>query len=291
MFKTSPFLSEKPWGYEHWIISTHSAGEAKVDSSTEFIGNKNLSSIVGKEYPIMVKIIQADEILSVQVHPNDEYANKKENSNGKTECWYILDAEKDASLIYGIDSIDSIQDGTLENHLIHIPVKKGDFVFIPAGTAHAINKGLRILEVAQSSDITYRLYDWGRPREIHTEKALDVITLGTGEHIAGFSGRYECNHFTLEKLDFSHTGKICFAKEGIANPIPTAQPPILPAFDTPSSKTGWVSLAILSGTGRLVSTTGEILEVAAEDCITIRYEEDITVQPTGNEPLSIMKIG
>ena len=302
MFKTNPFVSEKPWGYERWILSTHPHGQAKADESTEFIGNKELSVITGCDYPLLVKIIQANETLSVQVHPNDEYAGREENgSRGKTECWYILEADKDASLICGINFTEetysreklakAIEDGTLEDTLTRLPVKKGDFVFIPAGTVHAIEGGLRLLEVQQSSDITYRLYDWGRPREIHIEKSLDVIKPSSGDHIKNFTGRYECNYFTLEKLDYSHAGKICFAKEGITNPNPTAQPPLLPAFDTPASKTGWVSLVVTAGTGRLMSTTGEVLEVKPEDCIMIRYEEDISVQPTGDEPLSIVKIG
>lgn len=301
MFKTNPFISEKPWGYERWILSTHPAGESIVDSSAEFIGGKNLSAIAGADYPLLIKIIQANDTLSVQVHPNDDYAKNNENSRGKTECWYILYAEKDATLICGInftkenysreDFAKAIEDGTLENHLKRIPVQKGDFIFIPAGTVHAIQGGLRLLEVQQSSDITYRLYDWGRPREIHVEKSLDVILPSSGDVIKGFSGRYECNYFTLEKLDYSHPGKICFAKEGIANPNPTAQPPLLPAFDTPAAHTGWVSLVVTNGTGTLVSTTGETIEVQAEDCIMIRYEEDITVLPKGDSPLSIVKIG
>ncbi len=301
MFKTNPFVSEKPWGYERWILSTHPAGESIVDNAAEFIGGKKLSNIAGQDYPLLVKIIQANDTLSVQVHPNDEYAKTNENSRGKTECWYILDAEKDATLICGINFTEetynkeefakAIEDGTLEEHLKRIPVKKGDFIFIPAGTVHAIQGGLRLLEVQQSSDITYRLYDWGRPREIHVEKSLDVILPSSGDIIKGFSGRYECNYFTLEKLDYSHPGKICFAKEGITNPNPTAQPAMLPAFDTPASKTGWVSLVVTSGEGTLVSTTGETIEVHTEDCIMIRYEEDITVLPKGDFPLSMVKIG
>ncbi|MGP1523202.1 MAG: type I phosphomannose isomerase catalytic subunit, partial [Treponema sp.] len=91
MFKTEAFVSEKIWGYERWILSTHKAGEALAEKSTEFIGGKKLSSIIGADYPLLVKVIQADETLSVQVHPDDEYARIHENSAGKTECWYILD--------------------------------------------------------------------------------------------------------------------------------------------------------------------------------------------------------
>ncbi len=301
MFKTDYFLAERPWGYERWILSTHSAGESTVLKETDIIGGKSLSGIAGCDYPLLVKIIQANETLSVQVHPDDEYASKVENSLGKTECWYILDAEPNATLIAGLheteenysreDLAKAIEDGSLENHLKSVSVQKGDFLFIPAGTVHAIQGGLRILEIQQSSDVTYRLYDWGRPREIHVEKSLDVIKPITGDFVKGFAGRYECNYFTLEKLDYSHPGRICFAKEAIPNPLPTANNQNLPAFDTPASHTGWVSLVVISGTGKLVSSTSETVEVKAEDCIMIRYDEDIQVLPEGDKPLSIMKIG
>jgi len=102
MFKTKAFISERVWGYERWIASVHPAGQATVDAATEFIGGKNLSSVIGDSYPLLIKIIQANEVLSVQVHPDDDYARIHENSAGKTECWYILDAKPGASLIYGL---------------------------------------------------------------------------------------------------------------------------------------------------------------------------------------------
>ncbi len=301
MFKTDYFVSEKPWGYERWILSTHVAGESSVSKETDIIGGKSLSRITGSDYPLLVKIIQANDTLSVQVHPDDEYASKVENSLGKTECWYILDAEPNATLISGLNETKesyskdelakAIKGGNLEEHLKKVSVKKGDFLFIPAGTVHAIEGGLRILEIQQSSDITYRLYDWGSDREIHIEKSLDVIKAVPSDLVKNFSGRYVCDYFTLEKLDYSHSGRICFAKESIPNPMPTANNQSLPAFDTPAFHTGWVSLVIISGFGTLSSSTSETINVSAEDCIMVRYDEDIRVLPSGNEPLSIIKIG
>ncbi len=301
MFKTDYFVSDRPWGYERWILSTHSAGESTVSMETDIIGGKSLSRIIGSDYPLLVKIIQANETLSVQVHPDDEYASKVENSLGKTECWYILDAKPDATLICGINETEenyskdalakAIEEGSLESHLKKIQVKKGDFLFIPAGTVHAVEGGLRILEIQQSSDLTYRLYDWGSDREIHVKKSLDVIRPLSGDLVKNFSGRYACNYFTLEKLDYSHPGRICFAKEAVPNPIPMASAHNLPAFDTPASHTNWVSLSVIAGEGKLISSSSEELDVKAEDCIMIRYDEDIQVLPSGDKPLSIMKIG
>ena len=138
MFKTKAFISERVWGYERWIVSVHPAGQASVDETTEFIGGKNLSSVIGASYPLLIKLIQANEILSVQVHPDDDYARIHENSAGKTECWYILDAEPGASLIYGLNGEYSreelrhaIENNSLDSYLQSVPVTKGVAIDVP----------------------------------------------------------------------------------------------------------------------------------------------------------------
>ena len=292
MFKTQPFVSEKIWGYERWIVSVHPAGQSLVDDATPQIGGKPLNAIVGVSYPLLIKIIQANETLSVQVHPDDDYARIHEHSAGKTECWYVLDAVADAKIIYGLQKDYSrseletaIRNNTLERCLRSVPVSKGDFIFIPAGTVHAIQGGLRLLEVQQSSDITYRLYDWGRPREVHIQKGLDVLrylpksTL-TPEH--PFSGKSVCPYFRLEKKDFPTTGTISFS-----------------AFDTPAAKTGWCGLFIIAGSGTLEIVKNGILktvesrtlQVKAEDCIMVRRDAAVSVVPNQDSPLSIMLMG
>ncbi|WP_428771660.1 type I phosphomannose isomerase catalytic subunit [Treponema sp. HNW] len=296
MFKTEAFVSEKIWGYERWILSTHKAGESLADKSTEFIGGKKLSSVIGADYPLLVKVIQADETLSVQVHPDDEYARLHENSAGKTECWYILDAKEGASLIYGLNGIYSreelkaaIENQKLDNYLRSVPVSKGDFVFIPAGTVHAIQGGLRLLEIQQSSDITYRLYDWGRPREIHVEKSLDVIKPFPPDSLnveRPFGGSFSCPYFNLEKYDYTVRGSVCFAKKAAQKAAgeQNGQEP------TPAMKTSWLSLFIISGTGTFESNTGERLSVQAEDCVIVGAEEKITLIPDAGSTLSVMHI-
>ena len=143
------------------------------------------------ELPILIKLIDAKENLSVQVHPDDQYAKTFENGQlGKTELWYVLDATRDASLIYGLyHDVDptvlrnSIDTGTMENYLQRIPVKKNDVFYIEAGTIHAIGKGVLIAEIQENSNLTYRLYDYnrvdkmGKKRELHIDKALDVAKL------------------------------------------------------------------------------------------------------------------
>ena len=148
--------------------------------------------------PILIKFIDAKEDLSIQVHPNDVYAKKNEKGQlGKTEMWYVLDAEKDTYLIYGLYyDIDkevlrnSIFDGTIEKYLQKVKVKKDDVYYIEAGTIHAIGAGALIVEIQENSNLTYRLYDYGRTdkrgekRELHIDKALDAANLkGSSEPV------------------------------------------------------------------------------------------------------------
>ncbi len=197
MLKLNPILSEKIWGYEQWIASTHPDGR-----------QKDFFEALGKEYPLLVKVIQANDTLSVQVHPDDEQARLLENDpRGKTECWYVLHAEPGAKLVFGLNREYStlelkkaIDEKSLESCLNSVEVYAGDFIFIPSGTVHAIGGGLRLLEVQQSSNITYRLYDWGRPRELHVEKGLKVIKNRGLQNPVKFSGSFDCEYFTLEEV-------------------------------------------------------------------------------------------
>lgn len=140
-------------------------------------------------FPLLTKILDASDDLSVQVHPDDLYAGKYENGGlGKTECWYIIDAEPDSSIIYGHNAASKkqlermIYNGEWDTLLTKIPVKPGDFFYVPSGTIHALGKGIVVLETQQSSDTTYRVYDYERMdkngdlRELHLEKAIDVTT-------------------------------------------------------------------------------------------------------------------
>lgn len=199
MIKLNAIKSEKIWGYELWIASTHPNGCQK-----EFI------DALGGEYPLLVKVIQADDTLSIQVHPDDELAIKLEGegNRGKTECWYVLDAAPDAKLVYGIkenatkeELAKAIEESKLDPYLEFVNVKKGDFIFIPAGTVHAIGAGLRLMEVQQSCDLTYRLYDWGRGREVHIEKGLAVIKQEEMIPVAPMPQEFDCKYFTLEVKD------------------------------------------------------------------------------------------
>lgn len=183
---------------ECWGISAHPNGDGTVRGGG--LDGRNLSEVWAKHpelfgclpydrLPIMVKLIDARDDLSIQVHPDDAYAAAHENGSlGKTECWYILDCEKDATLVIGHHArtkeelMSMIREGRWSELIRKIPVKKGDFIQIDPGTVHAIGRGILLLELQQSSDITYRVYDYGRlsggkPRELHIEKSIDVITV------------------------------------------------------------------------------------------------------------------
>lgn len=181
---------------EAWVLSCHKDGENTVKGG-RFDG-KRLSEVLTDEmlgengkkfdfFPILIKLIDAKNNLSLQVHPDNDYALKNEHEFGKTECWYILDCEEDAELIYGFkedisseEFRQSIEDDTVLDKVNHVKVKKGDFFFIESGTLHAIGKGILLAEIQQNSNTTYRVYDYnrlsadGKPRPLHIDKAVDV---------------------------------------------------------------------------------------------------------------------
>lgn len=184
---------------ECWAVSAHKHGESIIRQgrfkgySLSQLWNKHrylFGNMPGEEFPILTKILDARSDLSVQVHPNDDYANKHENgSYGKTECWYVIDCKNDAELILGHKAKSSeemvamIENSEWDQFLQKIPILPGDFVFVPSGTVHAICEGTMILETQQSSDVTYRLYDYDRKdkdgnlRELHIQKSLEVINV------------------------------------------------------------------------------------------------------------------
>lgn len=190
------FRSDIPEGNigESWDIACHNNGTGIVENG-EFKGmsfkellEKHGDEIMGnygkeEKFPLLVKLINSKEKLSVQVHPGDEYAKINEGDNGKTEAWYVIDAKEGASLIVGTKNCtkeefeNAIKNNEVEKYLNKIEVKKGDCFLINSGLVHAICEGVIIAEIQQNSDVTYRVYDYGRPREIHVKKALDVIDL------------------------------------------------------------------------------------------------------------------
>ncbi len=215
---------------ESWEVSVHCDGPSRYEGGTlaEYLKKNPLAvDKAGSPFPVLIKYIDAAQNLSVQVHPGDEYARRVENDNGKTEMWYILGAEQGAGIYCGFkrdtdkeEFLRKVKDGTVEEFLNFIPVKEGDCFLIEAGTVHAIGAGCVICEVQQSSNVTYRVYDYnrkgadGKPRSLHVEKAVDVINFkafedhtNTGKYVNVAGGRLRrltrCKYFECRKLDLN----------------------------------------------------------------------------------------
>ncbi|WP_099321308.1 mannose-6-phosphate isomerase, class I [Anaerococcus sp. Marseille-P3625] len=187
---------------EYWAISAMESypsivtnGKLKGENLKDIYKNHRelFGNLPEKEFPLLVKIIDAKDDLSIQVHPDDQMAAKIENSLGKSECWYILN-KNESSIIYGIkaknkdQAIKLIDEEKWDELLKEVKVKKDDFFYVPAGTVHAIKKGCLILEIQQASDLTYRLYDYdridkdGKKRELHLEKSKEAIKINELEN-------------------------------------------------------------------------------------------------------------
>lgn len=212
---------------ESWELSTHPDGSSVI-ATGKFTGktlpeyiSENGIDIIGDNakafdfFPILIKLIDAKDNLSIQVHPDDRYALEHEGEYGKTEMWYIVDCSDDAYLYYGLnatitkeDFLQRIHDNTILEVLNKVPVYKGDVFFIPAGTIHAICSGILICEIQQNSNTTYRVYDYnrigtdGNPRPLHIDKAADVSMLAPSpEYVQPDKNTLaSCKYFTVKHL-------------------------------------------------------------------------------------------
>lgn len=211
---------------ESWEISTNEHGKSIVKNGRyqgktleqvfedkkvrkEIFGTKMLQE---KKFPLLIKYIDANQNLSVQVHPDDVYAKEKEQAMGKTEMWYIIDCKENAKIVLGMkenvkqeEIKEIIEQNRIKDYMNEVSVVPGDVIYIPSGTIHAILGGILICEVQQNSDITYRIYDWdrlgndGKPRQLHTKQAIDTIKVN-------------------QKLEVIHTSQIEEDKEIINSP-------------------------------------------------------------------------
>lgn len=209
-----PVFKDYPWGgrnlgeklgrpipdgivAESWEIAAHPNGSSTVNNGPlagltlaqvqaqmglALLGENNHDALARGKFPLLIKLLDANRWLSVQVHPGDEYALAHENEWGKTEMWVVLHAEPGAEIIFGFNPgvtcelfAQAIADQSVERWLQKLPVAAGDVVFVPSGMIHALGPGIIVAEVQQNSDVTYRIYDWGRPRPIHVQQALDVL--------------------------------------------------------------------------------------------------------------------
>jgi len=243
---------------EAWTLTLRPDGINEIEngeyagmSLAEYAEKSGMESLCGKafadkapfDFPLLVKLIDAKDNLSVQVHPDDAYARLHGIDSGKTEMWYIVDCEPGAQLVYGLkagtdivsdDFVSAAKDGNISEYLNYVDVKKGDIYYIPAGMVHAIGKGILIAEVQQNSNSTFRIYDYGRigadgkPRELHLDKALEVIkTDFSKDHSIGgllptdIEGMpvkiVESEFFSVSKLTLSKGEKYAFDENGMTH--------------------------------------------------------------------------
>ncbi len=231
---------------ESWELSVRDDEMSKIENGTfagqtlaeyfESVGFDTVSPTYdGKKFPLLIKLLDACDKLSVQVHPDDTYAAEKEHDVGKTEMWYIIDAEKDASIVYGLaDGITKeefcrcVRENKIGDAMKYQEVKPGDVFFIPSGMLHAIGKGIMIAEIQQNSDLTYRVYDYdrlqadGTLRTLHVDKSLDVVRTFTDDEIAAIqyevgydkSALANCRYFNVRLLECANSAnKLCADQE------------------------------------------------------------------------------
>lgn len=268
---------------EAWMCSTHPDGESTVSTAhlsqvlrahPEYLGSHVLSTTGGRaELPILIKLIDAKADLSVQVHPNDEQAYP---DLGKTEMWYVLDAAPGSELVYGfkrdVEAAEvraAIGSGKISSLLNHVTVKKDDIFFIEAGTVHAIGAGVLIAEIQESSNLTYRLYDYnrvdkrGQKRPLHVEQALKVAKLGSSSsprqpmrvlnYKLGWASELlcRCKYFQVERLILNTEGRV------------------MPSFQTGSNS--FHALLVVDGCGVLFGD-GFMLNFFKGDCVFVPAE-------------------
>lgn len=297
-FKLTPAIKDYIWGgnrlttefdyvsfldrqAEAWVLSCHKDGENIIENG-EFEG-KSLQQIISEhpeymgengknkeDFPILIKLIDAKDNLSIQVHPDEEYAQRVEGEHGKTEAWYILDNDEGAELIFGFsDDITrdefktAIESNTLTDKVNRVKVKKGDLFFIEAGTLHAIGKGILLAEVQQNSNTTYRVYDYGRlqngkPRELHVEKALEVTNCNKSIVSSDCISKEENEHYVRTLL--SQCDIFAFARVDVKDEA-----------DFIADKDSFVSLLCIEGNG--------VLEYG-EETVTL-YKGDSLFLPAG----------
>jgi mannose-6-phosphate isomerase len=232
------FRSNLPQGDigESWDVACHPHGTSvvangefkgmKLDQLIKLKGSEIVGSNISTEwFPLLVKLINAKDKLSVQVHPDDKYGKEAEGEMGKTEVWYVVEAFQGANLVVGTKDCTreqfkkAIETGEFDEFMNKIPVQKGDVYFVKSGLVHAINEGVIIAEIQQNSDTTYRVYDYNRGRALHIDKALDVVDLslrgeksqGLKLQQEGFSKTYYClcEHFALELYEVVESFKEC----------------------------------------------------------------------------------
>lgn len=310
--KFRPIAKERVWGGDRlapffqldesgkigevWTLSGHPHGTSVCVNGP--LAGQTLPDIVAQYpglylgrtdrdcFPLLVKFIHAEQDLSVQIHPDDAYAQKHEGDYGKTEAWYIVEADPGATVHYGHTFPNrtayekAVREGTVKDYLRYVEVAADDFIFVPSRTLHAIMGGVMLIEVQQTSDVTYRVYDWdrvdsnGKPRELHTHQAADVLcyeeqTVPDERHIVLDTAEavqehlIQCAYFTIDKWKLSARHAVPLGKKGQPDVLICAQGKGVLTYD------GGNALPISQGDTLLIPATLDVYEVVPNDGITL----------------------
>ena len=296
-FRLAPWFSPRPWGRRDlrpWYVdtgTTEPVGEAWLTGpasvvETGSMAGQTLAAVAaaegeallgaggGAEFPLLVKLLFPSDKLSVQVHPDDAQAQAMGQARGKTECWYVLEAAPGATIALGMKPGATVEvvraaiaAGTMEEWMEWVPVSVGDMVFVDAGTVHAIGPGVVLLETQQTSDITFRMYDYGRPRELHVEQALGVMKARTAagkvrpKTMDGFVRLIEQKYFVVDRYDVAAGGEV-----------------VVPTGGRPGCLVGLSGVAAVIGgpEGQVELMPGRAVVVPA-DCRAVTVETDTGV--------------
>lgn len=268
-------------------LAGHTLRELVAHAGSALLG-QHVFEADGRQFPLLVKFIDAHDDLSIQVHPDDALAQARHGKSGKSELWYVMDAEPDATLLLGFkeevsreDYSRRVADGSIVDALARHRVRPGDVFFIPAGRVHSICSGILLCEIQQSSDVTYRLFDYhrlgfdGKPRQLHVEEALDAIDFHVYPDYRtaytpleqGVVPLVECPHFTVNVLT-THS---------------LLQRPLL-------HQDSFVTLSCVAGSGTLTTHTGHSLQLRrGMSCLVPAVEADFAIEATAGSGLKLLE--
>ena len=277
IYRFQPILKTLVWGTENWVLSGVKGNETKVVGGPA--DGKTLNELYGGEFPLLIKFIDAKKDLSIQVHPNDEVAQQRHGCKGKTEMWYMIDTAPGAHLLAGLskeitkeDYVKLVEEGRITEVLADHKVAPGDVFFLPAGRIHAICGGCYLAEIQETSDITYRIFDYnrpgldGKPRQLHTQEAKDVIdykvypsykTDYTPRKNAGVEVA-RCQYFTTDVYDLTKPVSVDLSAQA-------------------SGPGSFYIVMALKGEGSISGTT-----IKAGEALLVLGEQELRFEPNGH---------
>ena len=281
IYKFQPILKTLVWGTENWVLSGVKGNETKVVGGPA--DGKTLNELYGGEFPLLIKFIDAKKDLSIQVHPNDEVAQQRHGCKGKTEMWYMIDTAPGAHLLAGLskeitkeDYVKLVEEGRITEVLADHKVAPGDVFFLPAGRIHAICGGCYLAEIQETSDITYRIFDYnrpgldGKPRQLHTQEAKDVIDYNVYPSYKTEYQRKEnvgvevarCQYFTTDVYELDKAVSVDLS--GLA-----------------AMEKNFYVVICMKGSGFVSGTASDQTPICAGEAVLVLGEKEISFVPNG----------